>query len=576
MGRGIVAEADFLVIGSGIAGLFTALRLADSGQVRLVTKGALEESNSYYAQGGVAAALRAPDSPQAHLEDTLKAGAGLCDVKPLKVLVREGPHRVRELIDMGVPFDRDGDRIALTREGAHRHQRVAHAFGDATGRAMTDRLAQLVREHEAIEVFEFHTAVDLLIGGGRCYGAVVVGSGSGGAEVQEAPVVATPLPAAATVLATGGGGQIYAETSNPSVATGDGIALAWRAGADLKDMEFVQFHPTVLKPGKDRPRFLLTEALRGEGAVLRNAAGERFMPRYHQLAELAPRDIVARAIWSEMDREGDNCVYLDATAITGVNLSQRFPTVYDVCRQYGWLMEEDPLPVAPAAHYMMGGVKTDERGKTSVPGLFACGEVTCTGIHGANRLASNSLLETLVFGEEAAVSAVEWVAAGSGAGNSPQSIVSPNVSGCHADDPSSDAIGRQNPQLSAATIEGLREDLKRVMWKDAGILRSADSLAHARISVAALRQRLPVEGALSAGLVAMHTVATGLYLKIVELTNMLDVAERVIEAALIREESRGGHYRMDYPDTSETWLKHIVLNKQRGTSFEERIDPATD
>ncbi len=571
MGRGIMAEADFLVIGSGIAGLFTALWLADSGQVRLVTKGALEDSNSYYAQGGVAAALRAPDSPLAHLEDTLKAGAGLCDIKPLKVLVREGPHRVRELIDMGVLFDRDGDRIALTREGAHRHKRVAHAFGDATGRAMTNRLAQLVREHEAIEVLEFHTVIDLLMGGGRCCGAVVVDSGSGGAGVQEAPVVAASVLVAATVMATGGGGQIYAETSNPSVATGDGIALAWRAGADLKDMEFVQFHPTVLKPGKDRPRFLLTEALRGEGAVLRNAAGERFMPRYHQLAELAPRDIVARAIWSEMDREGDDCVYLDASSITGVNLSQRFPTVYDVCKEYGWLMEEDPLPVAPAAHYMMGGVKTDERGATSVPGLFACGEVTCTGVHGANRLASNSLLETLVFGEAAAASAVAWVAEGGGAGDLPQSIAGPDVGGCHVDDPNPDASGRQDPQLLAATIEGLREELKRVMWKDAGILRSAVSLAHAGSSVAAIRQRLFVEGVNS-----VDTVSAELYLRRVELTNMLDVAERVIEAALMREESRGGHYRMDYPETSEAWLKHIVLNKQRGTSFEERVDPATD
>ncbi|RYD02836.1 hypothetical protein N752_22745 [Desulforamulus aquiferis] len=382
-------EAEYLIIGGGIAGLFTAWAAAQAGaRVTLVTKRSIAESNTDRAQGGIAAALGQHDSPELHLQDTLIAGAGLCDQDAVRILVTEGPERVKELIDMGASFDRSGNQLCFTREGCHSQDRILHAQGDATGAEILRTLSQKVVAIPNVDVVENMYVIDLLVKNNTCYGALGMDQVTGKFKIFRGRIV---------VLATGGSGRLYNYTTNPEVATADGIALAYRAGAEVMDMEFIQFHPTSLVlPGA--PRFLISEAVRGEGALLRNARGERFMPQYHGMAELAPRDIVSRAILSEMAKTGADSVFLDVTHIAPDKIRERFPTITTTCSKYGLDITKELIPVAPAAHYMMGGVKTDLWGETSISRLFSCGEASCLAVHGANRLASNSLLDGLVFG----------------------------------------------------------------------------------------------------------------------------------------------------------------------------------
>lgn len=505
-------ERDFLVIGSGLAGLYTALKLAEIGPVLLVTKGALEESNTFFAQGGIAAAIDPADSPTLHLRDTLAAGAGLCRVEAVEVLVNEGPDRVRELIDLGVPFDRAGKEVALTREAAHSRRRILHALGDATGRAISQVLAAKVRENPRIEIREYTMATRLLLAQGRCVGARAV---TADGETLD-------FLARATVLCTGGCGQLYEVTTNPGVATGDGIALAYQAGARVADMEFMQVHPTALwLPGA--PHFLISETVRGEGGVLRNLHGERFMPAYHELADLAPRDVVARAIADQLAKTGANHVWLDLAAIPPETVKSRFPNIYETCLQYGLDITREPIPVAPAAHYMMGGVVTDLWGRSSLPGLFACGEVACTGVHGANRLASNSLLEDLVFAHRIARCLAEEMPP-----PFPDSSTPAPLPGVPADLETEEAMAL----------------LRRTLSEAAGITRNGPTLARALERLRGL---------------PLAALAEGEPPKRYELANMFLVARLILKAASLRTESRGCHFRADFPKTDPAWERRLYF-----------------
>ena len=381
----LVDTASFLIIGSGIAGLYTALELSKVGRVILITKSNITESNTTYAQGGIAAAISPHDSPELHYQDTMMAGAGLCDSEAVMALVHDGPKRVKHLIELGVPFDQIQGEISLTREAAHSRRRILHADGDATGREVSKTLVQLVQASK-VKIYENHFTVALVTENGRCHGVVTINNG-------QLNLFLSP----AVILCTGGLGQIYGKTTNPIIATGDGMTLAFQAGAVLRDMEFIQFHPTALYL-PPAPPFLISESVRGEGATLLNNSRERFMPGYHPLAELAPRDIVARSIFTEIEKGESPCVFLDLSKLEPSLIKPRFPNIYETCLNYGLDITSSPIPVAPAAHYMMGGVLTDLKGRTTIPDLYAAGEVASTGVHGANRLASNSLLEGLVFG----------------------------------------------------------------------------------------------------------------------------------------------------------------------------------
>jgi len=512
---------DYIIIGSGIAGLFTALSAARHGSVLLLTKAALEESNTRYAQGGIAAAMSPADSPRLHYEDTIAAGAGLCDERAVEVLTSEAPDRIRNLLSLNVPFDRQGSELALGLEGAHRARRVLHAGGDATGFHIEQTLCRALRD-AGVEVIEGCFVTGIVIEKERAIGVRALSD-------QESGTAETRLfPGKHIILASGGAGQIFSHTTNPPVATGDGLALAYRAGAALADIEFYQFHPTALAVA-GLPSFLISEAVRGEGAYLRNADGERFMLRVDPRGELAPRDVVARAISAEMLRSGTDRVFLDLSHLPHEMIRRRFPTIDAYCLKAGLDMTVDPLPVAPAAHYLMGGVQTNLWGETTVPGLYACGEVACAGVHGANRLASNSLLEGLVFGARI----VERIS------ESPERKASQlDENALRINLPAS--LPADSNRVDKPTLEALQ----KLMWTQVGLVRDEAGLVLARTQLTGWERSLSEPRS-----AADH-----------ELRNMILIGRLMTEAAIERRESRGGHFRVDFPAEDPRWRRHIVLS----------------
>ncbi|CAM5512761.1 L-aspartate oxidase [Streptomyces atroolivaceus] len=531
---GWAIDADVVVVGSGVAGLTTALRCAAAGLATVVvTKARLDDGSTRWAQGGIAAALGEGDTPEQHLDDTLVAGAGLCDETAVRTLVTEGPDAVRRLIGTGAHFDTtDTGAIALTREGGHHRRRIAHAGGDATGAEISRALVGAVRS-AALRTIENALVLDLLTDAeGRTEGVTLHVMGEG----QHDGVGAVHAPA--VVLATGGMGQVFSATTNPPVSTGDGVALALRAGAEVSDLEFVQFHPTVLFLGADSEgqQPLVSEAVRGEGAHLVDASGTRFMLGQHELAELAPRDIVAKAITRQMHLQGTEHMYLDARHFGAAMWEQRFPTILAACRAHGIDPVTQPVPVAPAAHYASGGVRTDLRGRTTVPGLYACGEVACTGVHGANRLASNSLLEGLVFAERIAADIVAGPRADPGTASVRPPVVNP--AGTHT-----------VPLLTAES----RTAIQRIMTRGAGVIRSAGSLATAAEELEALQR-----AAAAADEDGPKDAVPGV--EAWEATNLLLVSRVLVAAAREREETRGCHWREDRPDRDDAaWRRHLVV-----------------
>jgi L-aspartate oxidase len=530
-----ISKVDFLVLGSGIAGVRAAIELARVGRVLVLSKGDIYESSTEYAQGGIAAALSEDDEVSLHLHDTLQAGDGLCREEAVRILVEEGPRLIQELIEWGMHFDRDGTKLAFTREGAHSRSRVLHAHGDSTGREILRALMGKAKTLAAIQLQPCAFGVDLLVEDGSVRGARYLEEKSG--TVRE-------VYASAVLLATGGLGQVYSETTNPSVACGDGVAIAWRAGALLSDMEFVQFHPTALYVA-GAPRFLLSEALRGEGAQLRNIDLERFMPRYHEAVELAPRDVVSRAIVLEMHRCRSDFVYLDLTSLDPEHVKKRFPRICSTCLEYNLDITADLMPVRPAAHYAMGGVATDLDGATSLGRLFAAGEVAATGVHGANRLASNSLLEGLVYGARAA-------RAMAGQKSSSRRIPPPAEK---AVAPLPSRGTSRAAAASAAELGRLVAKVRSIMWDKVGIIRSGKILNDAvkRLDALAVPPAAPSRP---------HY----------EAQNMLEVARLIARSALAREESRGAHYRTDFPLKNDAAPpQHSFVAKDAPLRFDQDI-----
>lgn len=509
-------KSDFLVIGAGVAGLRAAIELAGAGDVLVLAKDRLQESSSAYAQGGIAAALSDDDDIELHEHDTLTAGDGLCNQRAVHTLVEEGPHAIQELIEWGAEFDREGSKLMFAREGAHSRSRVLHAHGDSTGREIARTLYAKAASLPRVQFRSFAAVTDLLARDGVAGGAIAY---------DESSREMIRIEARAVMIATGGLGRVFLETTNPDVATGDGVAAAYRAGAEISDIEFVQFHPTALHV-EGAPRFLLSEALRGEGAVLRNIAGEQFMDRYHAMADLAPRDVVSRSIVAEMRRTGSPHVFLDLRHLDAAHIRARFPRIYDTCLQYGIDITRDVVPVHPAAHYAMGGVRTDLDGQTSMERLYAAGEAACTGVHGANRLASNSLLEGVVFGARAGAAMRRWAG-------------SKFVQDASSRDP-------EFPSMS-------EEAVRRIAWEHCGIVRDGRGL--------------------SAGLDLLESAArsrrTDAGRADYELRNMHSVARLIARCALAREESRGGHYRSDFPEKREQFRLHSVIARRGDVRFEE-------
>lgn len=501
-------HTDFIVVGAGVAGLRAAIELARAGRVLVIAKDTLRESSSEYAQGGIAAALSDDDEVELHEQDTIVAGDGLCNIDAVRTLVEEAPAAIEQLIKWGTAFDREGSKLLFAREGAHSRNRVLHAHGDSTGREILRTLLHHARSFENISFQSFAAVTDLLVKDGEVTGVCALD------EMNNSTVL---VEARAVLLATGGLGRVFENTTNPDVATGDGVACAYRSGAAIADIEFVQFHPTALYV-TGAPRFLLSEALRGEGGYLRNAAGERFMERYHPLKELAPRDVVSRSIIMELRASGDSSAFLDLTHLSSGFVRERFPRIYETCRSYGIDLETTPAPVRPAAHYAMGGIQTDLFGQTTLKRLYAAGEVACTGVHGANRLASNSLLEGVVFGARA------------GQTMASSSELPPK----HASVPA--------PALFPDITE---RELRAIAWNSCGVLRSGPELsaAHTR-----LRSR------------NFHTSDCA-DRSAFELRNMHQVATLISRAALAREESRGGHYRIDFPQKSTAFERHSVITR---------------
>ncbi len=539
MRNGEPVQSRFLVVGSGIAGLQFALLAAEHGDVRIVTKKDSSESNTNYAQGGIAAALSPLDDFESHLRDTITAGDGLCDEAVTRAMVEAGPRLIDRLLSYGVEFSRDeaGDGFALGREGGHTHNRILHA-ADLTGRELEQRLLDACRAHPSIGIEEDHIGLDLIMadeldGEGPADGGV-----AGCRVLDRTTLERRPYLADLTVLATGGCGKVYAYTSNPDIATGDGMAMAYRAGAVLANMEFVQFHPTCLYH-PDAKSFLISEAVRGEGARLVNERGERFMERYHPMKELAPRDVVARAIDQELKLSGDHCVYLDLGHLDPDFVVGRFPNLARHCARFGIDMARDPVPVVPAAHYMCGGVMVDDSGRSSLPGLLAVGEVACSGVHGANRLASNSLLEAVYFAERAAMVAGE-VPVGRVARGSAMRDPGPVPA---ADGP------------EAMVVEHDWDVVRRVMWDYVGIVRSRQRLDIALQRLRAVRRT--VEG------IAAEAVLSP---DLVELRNLALVAELIVLCARDRRESRGLHFTTDHPARDDTTALPTLVG--RGTELQ--------
>ncbi|MGB7067932.1 MAG: L-aspartate oxidase [Pyrinomonadaceae bacterium] len=514
-------ETDFIVLGSGVAGLRSSIELASSGaRVTVLTKDKASESNTEYAQGGVAVVMADDDEAELHEEDTLIAGAGLCDEKAVEILVTEGTKYIKQLIDWGAEFDRDGGQLAFTKEAAHSRRRILHAHGDATGKEIVRALIARAGLERSINLTPFANTESLIVREGKCIGVRFLD-----------PILRAPrdIFARAVVMCTGGAGQLFQHSTNPPGATGDGMAMGYFAGAEMADMEFIQFHPTALNIEK-APRFLLSEAMRGEGGILKNAYGERFMERYDERLELAPRDIVSRSIVSEMRRTGSRSVFLDMTALDETFLRQRFPKIDATCTRYGLDIAKDLLPVSPASHYCMGGIRTDTWGRSTVAGLYAAGEVTCTGVHGANRLASNSLLEGLVFGARAGEAAVRDVDLGSEI-ERPTGNKAPRVVGT---------------QFSTA----VKKRVKRVMWERVGILRDRASLGKA---IKEFEQ------------IASGNLGTSS-------RNFVTLATMVAKAAYWREESRGGHFRTDFPERRDEWQIHSIQHYANVISSARVID----
>ena len=496
------AAYDVIVVGSGIAGMFAAIKAARFARVCLVTKDAHYHSNTWFAQGGIAAALGEYDSPGEHMEDTLIAGDGLCNHEAVKVMVEEGPQRIKELLGLSMPFDRIGGQLALTREGAHRKNRIVYAGGDATGRILHDTLIKNLLTNKAIHLREHTFVTELLSSNGEVLGIRTLSG-----EL---------CLAGSVIVATGGLGQVYSCTTNPPVATGDGVVMAYHAGAEVSDMEFVQFHPTVFRSPQGE-MILISEAVRGEGALLRNCHGERFMPQYHHMAELGPRDVVSRAIVDQMGKTDSSYVYLDITFKDADFLKRRFPTIYSMILRHGLDLTKDWLPVIPAAHYAVGGVHTGIYGETTLNGLYACGEAACTGVHGANRLAGNSLLEGLVFAERIA------------------GLIEKNGK-TPPDKLASGIIPVKNKTFSGRFDKKLQDELRSLMFSNAGILRDEKGLLDAHRFI---RQH--------SGLMEARPEDRSAW----ELKNLFAVAGLIVSRALQRTESRGCHYRLDYPSADE-------------------------
>jgi L-aspartate oxidase len=510
-----VGYYDYIIVGSGIAGLYTALLAKEAGSVLILTKGSIEDCNTRHAQGGIAAPIGKNDSSELHFQDTMNAGDGLCDPEAVRILVTEAPDRIADLIKFGVPFDTLDGEIALTREAAHSVPRILHAGGDATGEHIEVTLSQRVRM-SSIKVLEYCLATQILIKSGKVKGVRALDSRTGLVEEYECQFV---------IIATGGAGRLFKYTTNSDVATGDGIALAFQAGAEITDMEFFQFHPTAVRlPGV--PPFLISEAVRGEGGILRNVDGYHFMPDYTPEADLAPRDVVARSILYEMKKTGSDRVFLDVTHIPSRRVTTRFPHIYRFCLDHGLDITKGLIPVAPAAHYLMGGIKVNIWGETNITGLFAAGETACTGVHGANRLASNSLLEVIVFSKRIIERTRELNKATQMSGTAKVDCYS---------------LSRRK-ELKIAPRLNL-SNLQSLLWDKVGIIRSGDSLSEAADILATWQSSLS------------QPTDRPSY----ELNNMVLASRLMTEAALLRQESRGAHFRTDFPKPLPDWQKHIVF-----------------
>ncbi|NCS92450.1 MAG: L-aspartate oxidase [Leptospira sp.] len=525
-------KTDFLIIGSGVTGLFLALKVSEFGSVTIVTKKSDYESNTNYAQGGIASVFADNDNLDEHIQDTLIAGAGLCDPEAVRILVEEGPSKVQELLEIGVPFNKDeSGKLDLSREGGHRKNRIVHAL-DRTGREVEASLLTAVKNKGNIQILENHACVDLLTRHQikdneglplRCYGAYILNTEDG--EVA-------PLIAKRTIVATGGAGQVYQHTTNPSIATGDGVACAYRAGAKVKNMEFYQFHPTSLYHDQGNS-FLISEAVRGEGGILRDFQGRAFMVDYHEMKDLAPRDIVARAIDNEMKKNGVPHVYLDITHKPSEFVRGHFPSIYETCLKLGIDITSQAIPVVPAAHYMCGGIETDLWGRTSIENLYAAGEATCTGVHGGNRLASNSLLECLVFANRIA----QDIAAAS------ELIYPPEISKI----PNWNKEGTKNAEEWVLVSHDLYE-IKSLMSDYVGIVRSNLRLMRASRRIQVIREEIK-------DFYNRTTISLGL----LELRNLALIADIIVRSALLRKESRGLHYSTDYPENREPSRNDTVI-----------------